>query len=151
MARHSLIAAAGLALVIVLGTAASGGGKVDPVKVQAKAGKAAAGDKQLVVVTLDIDKGWHVYANPVANEDLASAETTVQIKAAGKALAAKVKYPEGTSHTEKGIGTFKIYEHQVNIEAEFPRSDNAVEVSVKFQACDATRCLPSKTVTVSVK
>jgi hypothetical protein len=151
MARHSLIVGAGLVLAIVLGSTVNGGGKVDPVKVKAMAGKASAADKQVVIVTLNIDKGWHVYANPVGHEDLVSAETTVKVSTAGKAIPAKLKYPDGTPHTDKLLGTFRIYENQVNVEAEFPRTDSPVDVSVTFQACDAVKCLQPKTVKLTVK
>src|SRR5437870_4600761 len=114
MARHSLMAGSGLALAALaigfVGQIGSAGGKLEPVKVQAAAGKADTADKQVVVVNVSIEKGWHIYANPVGNEDLAEAKTVVSIKAAGKPVSAKVNYPAGTSHTEKGIGTYKVYE-----------------------------------------
>jgi DsbC/DsbD-like thiol-disulfide interchange protein len=147
--RFPLIGLAVTALAVLVHSSAAGG-KLDPVKVQASAGKGAA-DKQVVLVELQIDKGWHIYANPTGNEEIAGAETVVQVKADGKALAAKVNYPAGTPHTEKGIGTFKIYEDKVVIPVEFAKTDAAVEISVRFQACDATKCLPPKTIKVSVK
>jgi DsbC/DsbD-like thiol-disulfide interchange protein len=126
------------------------GGKLDPVKVQATAGKPDDAGKQTVSVQVTIDKGWHIYANPVDHEDLAEAATVVTIKAGGKAVDAKVKYPAGTPHTEKGIGTFKIYEDKVTIQAELAKAPGPLEVSIKFQACDEKRCLPTKTLKINV-
>jgi DsbC/DsbD-like thiol-disulfide interchange protein len=150
MARPFALALAALAVAALFLPSGMARGKVDPVKVSASAGK-PAGDKQVVLVELKIDKDWHVYANPTGNDDLAGAETVVQVKAGGKALTAKVKYPTGTPHTEKGIGTFKIYEDKVVIPVEFAKTDATVEISVRFQACDSARCLPPKTLKVSVK
>src|SRR5262249_33401290 len=56
--------------------AAQGGAKRSDsvVKVTAKAEpeKPGADGKQVVIVTLIIDKGWHLYANPVGPEDLSA-------------------------------------------------------------------------------
>jgi DsbC/DsbD-like thiol-disulfide interchange protein len=153
MSRHFLRIVLGLAMVAGL-VAQTGfaGGKLDPVKVEAAAGKSDSSTTQVVVVNLSIDKGWHIYANPVGLEDLEAAQTEVIIKVAGKTIKnAKVKYPTGTKHTEKGVGTYHIYEDKVAIQAEFPKTDAAVEVSVRYQACDASKCLPPKTVKLSVK
>ncbi len=150
MVRYSVMVGLGLAIAAVLVPGGTAGGKLVPVKVEASAGK-ATDDKQLVVVEVKIDKGWHIYANPTGNDEVAGAETVVLVKAAGKALPAKVKYPAGTPHTEATIGTFNIYEDKVVIPVEFARTDAAVEVSVRFQACDAKRCLPPRTLKVDVK
>jgi hypothetical protein len=40
------------------------------VKVTAKGDKPDADGKQTVTVTIQIEKGWHIYANPVSNENL---------------------------------------------------------------------------------
>jgi DsbC/DsbD-like thiol-disulfide interchange protein len=141
----------GLTLALVLaGSFSAAGGKTDPVKVQASAGK-SSGDKQVVLVELKIDKGWHIYANPVDLEELVPAETIVKVKAGGKAVPAKIDYPAGKPRTEKGVGTFKIYEGKVVIPVELTKTDAAVEVSVRFQACDESRCLQPKTVKLNVK
>ena len=45
--------------------------------------------------TLTIDKGWHIYANPVGLEDLASAQTVVTFPADSKPEVVKIDYPPG--------------------------------------------------------
>jgi uncharacterized protein len=154
MTRHFFTAGFGLVLAVIavgfLGQPSTAGGKLDPVKVQASADKADAGGKRTVTVQITIDKGWHIYANPAENEEVAQAKTVVQVKAAGKAVAAKVNYPAGKLHKENGIGTMKIYEDRVAIQAEVPSADGPLEVSVRFQACDAKKCLLPKTVKISV-
>jgi thiol:disulfide interchange protein len=158
MARHPLPAGLGLilaALAIGLATqSTSAGGKLDPVKVTATAGKPDDGGKQTVTIDINIDKDWHIYANPVKHEDLAPAQTTVTIKAGGKAVPAKIHYPAGTEHTDKTVGTFNIYEGKVTIKADVQRpsgEQGALEVSVKYQACDPKRCLTPKTVKFDLK
>jgi len=109
------------------------------VKVDARAGKAEAG-KQTISVTIQIDKGWHIYANPVENEDLADAKTVVEVKAGGKKLNAKVKYPAGNIHRDKTVGDYNVYEGKVTIEA-VVEGKGPYEVNVRVQACDEGKCL----------
>jgi DsbC/DsbD-like thiol-disulfide interchange protein len=158
MTRYPRTAGLGLVLAaLALGLAAqslSAGSKLNPVSVQATAGKPDDGGKQTITVQIKIDKGWHIYANPVKHEDLTSAQTTVTVKAGGKALPAKVMYPAGTAHTDKLVGTFNIYEDQVTIKAEVLRPSGEtgpMEVNVKYQACDAKQCLTPKTVKIELK
>jgi hypothetical protein len=154
MVRYSSMVGLGLMLALLAvgfavqtGTA---GGKLDPVKVAASAGKPGDDGQTTVTVKLNIDKNWHIYANPVELEDLAPAQTTVTVKSAGKKIAAKVKYPAGIPHDEKGIGKFKVYEGNITIEARVPSSAAPLEVSVMFQACDAKQCLLPKTVKIKL-
>src|SRR5438876_3852468 len=87
----------GAALVVAAGVLPdlrAGAKKDDKVKLTASATKPDAAGKQIVTVTFVIDKGWHIYANPVGNELLAEARTVVDIKAAGKPVVT-VKYPAG--------------------------------------------------------
>jgi len=50
----------------------------DAVTITATADKPDADGKQTVTLTLAIDAGWHLYANPVGNEDLKSVQTVVK-------------------------------------------------------------------------
>jgi len=154
MVRHPLLAGLGLMLAALLiglaAQAALAGGKLEPVKVEASASKPDANGKQTITVKVNIEKGWHIYANPVDHEDLAPAQTVVSIKAAGKPITAKVKYPGGKSYIDKAVGTYKIYEDDVTIQAELQKASGPLEVSVKFTACDDKRCLPPKTVKLNV-
>lgn len=151
MLRHSLIGPALAALAIGLaGSISSAGGKLDPVKVQAGAAK-AVGDKQVVLVELKIDKGWHIYANPTDNEQIADSETIVQVKAGGKMISATVNYPAGKVHEDKMLGNYKIYEGKVVIPVEYAKTAGEVQVSIRYQACDNRKCLQPKTVNLSVK
>src|SRR5258708_39690200 len=82
---------AGLALTASLAAAPLKSDSV--VKATAVAGKPDADGKQTVTLTLAIDKGWHLYANPVGQEDLASVQTTVKVKAKSAVDNVNVDYP----------------------------------------------------------
>jgi DsbC/DsbD-like thiol-disulfide interchange protein len=154
MGRTSLRGVFGvLALAIILV------GKVEPalaqakksdsvVKVEVTADKPDADGKQTLTITLDIDKDWHIYANPVDNEDLTNAQTVVSVTSKGKLANVKVMYPAGKLQGEKDE-KYKVYEGRVAIKAQVKRTngDNQpLEVSIKLQACDARTCLVPATI-----
>jgi DsbC/DsbD-like thiol-disulfide interchange protein len=117
----------------------------DNVKITVKADQPADG-KQVVTLSLEIAKGWHLYANPVGNPDLTSSQTTVTFTSGGKAVPAKVQYPEGKLKKEPAIGDYKIYEGTISIKATIDRNGaGPAEAEIGFQCCDENRCLlPSK-------
>src|SRR5688572_15752352 len=89
------LVAVAMAVVILSSNLTAGGKKSDSeVKVTATAKKDAQGN-EVVTVNLEINKGWHVYANPVGNEDLAPAQTTVTVNSKTKPKEVKVVYPDG--------------------------------------------------------
>jgi hypothetical protein len=144
----------GFALLASQFTLMAGVGKKSDsvVKIAAVAGKLDAG-KQMVQITLDVAKGWHVYANPVKNEDLISAATVVKVNAAAKPASVDVKYPVGKKHTDKVLGDYYTYEGTVAIDAVVQRAAgdaSKLEVSVTFMACDDKQCLQPTTITVKV-
>lgn len=98
--------------------------------------------KQLVTVTLDVKKGWHMYANPVDNEDLRGAQTVVKILGAKDT---NVLYPPGLPQSNNTFGSHKVYEGRTNIKVVVvrPAGDNRpLEVEVKGQVCDDDNCFP---------
>lgn len=144
-------------LQCVIGVLALGAilvGKVEPalaqakksdsvVKVEVTADKPDADGKQTLTITLDIDKDWHIYANPVDNEDLTNAQTVISVTSKGKLANVKVMYPAGKLQGEKDE-KYKVYEGRVAIKAQVKRAngDNQpLEVAIKLQACDARTCL----------
>ena len=116
-----------LSLLAVLvgnaGTALAQAKKSDSVvKVEAKADKPDADGKQTITITLDIEKPWHVYANPVENEDLAvNAQTVVNITSKNKLESVKVTYPVGKLYKDE-VANYKIYEGKVTIKAQVKRA-----------------------------
>jgi DsbC/DsbD-like thiol-disulfide interchange protein len=141
-------------LLGVLALAAILAGKTEPalaqakksdsvVKVEVTADKPDADGKQTITITLDIDKDWHIYANPVDNEDLTNAQTVVSVMSKGKLAGVNVAYPPGKLQGEKDE-KYKVYEGRVAIKAQLKRvkGDNQpLEVAIKLQACDARTCL----------
>ena len=122
------------------------------VKITATAAKADADGKQVVTLTLTVDKGWHVYANPVGLDDLASAQTTVTF---GKLNPAEVQieYPKGTEVQDDVLGKYRVYEGITTIKATVRRTKGEtgpLEATVKFQACTKQMCLLPATVKVAV-
>jgi hypothetical protein len=126
----------------------------DLVKITATADKPDADGKQIVTLKLDVEKSWHLYANPVGQEDLLSSQTVVSSAGKGKPEVVKVEYPPGKEIKDPTIGTYKVYEDAVTIKAHVRRAkdDNGpTEVKVKFQACNDKRCLLPSSVIVKVQ
>jgi DsbC/DsbD-like thiol-disulfide interchange protein len=124
------------------------------VKIEAKAGEIAAGGTQEVTVTLTIDKGWHLYANPVGNDDLTDNQVVVTLTSKNKLKDVKVEYPPGKLAVDKTIGDYKQYEGTVTIKAKVTREKGdtePIDVAVKLQACDKTTCLAPATAKVTAK
>jgi hypothetical protein len=123
------------------------------VKVSAKAQRPGPDGKQVIKLTLTIDKGWHVYANPIGNEDLASAQTSVKISGADKAKIA-IDYPKGKTVKDKIVGDYNVYEADavIGVTVEWPKGATPapLELSVKLQACNEKTCLLPSTIKVSV-
>jgi hypothetical protein len=122
------------------------------VKATATADKPDTDGKQTVTITLDIEKPWHLYANPVGNEDLASVQTVVTVSSKVKPESVKVDYPAGKQHTDKD-GKYNVYEGKVTIKAQVKRAkgdSGPLEVNIKLQACDNRSCLFPSTVKVPV-
>jgi hypothetical protein len=137
------------------GAAQAGGPKKSDavVRVAATADKPDAEGKQVVTVTLTIDKGWHTYANPPGLEDLAPVQTTVTVTAKTKPEDVKVDYPKGKEINDKVLGKYLVYEDRVSIKAAVRRAKgdtSPLEVSVRFQSCDDKMCLLPATVKLTV-
>jgi hypothetical protein len=114
------------------------------VKATAKADKPGDDGKQTVTITLEIDKGWHVYANPVGLEDLAAAQTEVSVAGKAKVNGIKIDYPAGTEIKDKTLGNYRVYEGKVVIPIAVTRAkDDAgpLELTIKLQACNSKTCL----------
>jgi hypothetical protein len=108
------------------------------VKVTATATRPDAAGNQVVTLNLDIEKPWHLYANPVGNEDLEDAATVVTVGAREKPEPVKVEYPEGKLVKDPATKDYRIYEGKVTIKAQVRRAKgdtSPLEVSIQVQAC----------------
>jgi DsbC/DsbD-like thiol-disulfide interchange protein len=141
-----LVALLACVVGVVGGAAVSAAPKSeDKVKFTVKAAKPESG-KQVVTLTLAIEKGWHAYANPVGNADLDPTKTVVTFTSGGKPVPAKIEYPEGKLHKDTVVGDYKIYEGTITIKATIDHTGtDPVEATVAIQVCDEGSCLaPSK-------
>ena len=135
----------------------AGAGKLEKsdskVKATATATKAGSDGKQTVTITLDVAKGWHLYANPVNhnNEFLDGNQTTVRIAAKEKIKLA-VKYPAGKTITDKKE-KYDIYEGVVKIQADVVRTmgdSSPLDITIAVSACDSKVCLQPGTLKLRV-
>src|SRR5262245_49236253 len=153
ISRFAFLVALSGSLVVALSThqAAAGGKSEEEVKLSVSAGKIAAGGKQTITLTAVINKGWHIYANPVGNEELGSAETLIRVTGKPKLQDVKVDYPKGKEDLK---GKYLYYENKVEIPISVQRAagdTGPLEISVRFMACNATTCKLPSTVKLSVK
>lgn len=121
------------------------------VKVTATTLKPDADGRQAFSVQLDIEKGWHLYANPVP-EDFPGLPTTVSVGGKVDPKDIKVEYPQGD--LIKGPeGVYKIYQGKTTIKASVRRAKgdaSPLELKVELQACSDTHCLLPATVVLKV-
>jgi DsbC/DsbD-like thiol-disulfide interchange protein len=125
----------------------------DAVKITATAEKADGNGNQNVVITLDIDPKWHLYANPVKNDDMVSAQTVVKLAAGAKLDDVKITYPPGKQKKDS-TGTYDIYEGKIEIKAVVRRAkdDNSpLDASIQVSACDEVKCLLPSTIKIKVE
>jgi hypothetical protein len=125
------------------------------VKVHATAEPEKPGEdgKQVLSVTLTIDKGWHIGANPPGESGKA---TVVQVRSKDKLQQLKVNYPPGKLIRDPD-GDYRIYQGTVVMQTTVQRArgdTDPLQVAVRFAACtDKTkggRCLPPATVKLTV-
>jgi uncharacterized protein YyaL (SSP411 family) len=115
--------------------------------------KPGADGKQVVTLTIKIDPGWHLYANPVGSEDLTAAQTTLTVDSKVKPAELKIEYPSGKEIDDKVVGKYKVYEDKAVIKATITRAagdTGPLELTLKFQACNERQCLLPATAKLKV-
>jgi uncharacterized protein len=118
--------------------------------VKAAAQGASYADHDEILVTLTIDPGYHLNANPASIDYLTPTVVTVP-----SAPDAKIAYPAGQIFKPKfspeGIS---VYQGSVSIRAELPKgrlaSAASMPVRTDVQACTAQICLPPAAIITSV-
>ena len=153
--RPSIIALiAGLALA-AMATAHAGEKSDAKIKATATAKKAGADGLQTVTITLEIDKGWYIYANPInANSDVFDGnQTRVAFTNKDKEkIKANVKYPAGKQKKD-GKYEFDVYQDRIVIQAEVQRKlgdTRTLQISIDVNTCRKGECLLPGTVILSV-
>ena len=141
-----------IALTMAWHSEAQAGGKSDSkVKASAKASKVGADGNQKISITLEIEKGWYIYANPVGDEDFENNKTRVSLKAKDK-VEFNVTYPPGKVKVEDKI-KLNIYEDKVVIETTVQRTTgdtSPLQISIDVNSCNKGTCLLPGTVKLTV-
>ena len=107
-----------------------------------------------VEVQLELAEGWHINANPSSWNLLIP--TTVSISPDASVEILSVTYPEGTPfHADWRETPISVYEGNITIEMKMKlKPGETIEkafpfnIDVRYQACDAHRCLPPSTATI---
>lgn len=136
-------------LVLVLGALVLAGarleaqGKGSEGVVKATASIKKVGADTFLTVTLVVEKGWHIYANPPGNDDLKPVATTVTLQGGAKGEAV---YPAGKQVIDPVVGNYRVYEGTEEIRVKLAAANTGpVKVLAFFQACNEKSCLqPSK-------
>jgi hypothetical protein len=114
--------------------ASAGGGNYQPfVKVTATTTQPDAEGRQVITITMDIEKGYFILANPVQYDDLEPAQTIVKIVSANKLNEVKIDYPPGKREVS-GKDSYFIYEDKVEIRVTLKRAEDdtgPLDLSVK--------------------
>jgi DsbC/DsbD-like thiol-disulfide interchange protein len=124
----------------------------DVVQIQVASAKADEERHAIIMLTLTIDPGWHLYANPVA-KDFPGIPTTVSVTSGANPEDVKIEYPPGRLVKDEFAGDHYVYEGRIAIRVTMPKDRPAqrpVDLSVKVQACNKDKCLLPATVKVSV-
>jgi hypothetical protein len=122
------------------------------VKVKAESDKPAADGTRTVTLTLSIEPGWHVYANPVP-DDFPGVPVSVSFGPNIPAENVRIEYPPGKSVKDSLLGEYRIYEKEAKIKAKITRSkddEKPLEASVKIQTCSKEKCLLPVTIKVAI-
>jgi uncharacterized protein YyaL (SSP411 family) len=118
--------------------------------VKATAHGASLADHDEVIVTLTIDPGYHINANPASADYLIPTAVTI-----ADVSNDRIAYPPGQifkpKFTPEGIS---VYERSVTISAELPKGGLAsvanAPLRIEVQACTDQLCLPPATLSVPV-
>jgi hypothetical protein len=135
-------------------TPADGAKSDSVIKVTAKTDKPDSEGKQVITITLAIDKDYHAYANPIGAKDFPGVATQVAVKGDNKPQKVMVEYPKGKLVKDSTVGNHFIYENKAVIKATVVRAKGEtgpLEVAVKIQACTDKTCLEPSTVKLTVK
>ena len=115
---------------------------------------AAPGQTLHVALRLNIDNGWHIYANDAASDNLVATKLTLQPNDHVKL--GQVKYPQANSVEDDVLKlTLKVYKHEAWLVAPITVADSArgdvtFELALQTQACDDRSCLAPETHTLEL-
>jgi DsbC/DsbD-like thiol-disulfide interchange protein len=152
-----------LIFAVVLGLAASSanhaGEREKFVQGSVKASKIDADGKQTVTVTLEIKKGFFIFANPVdyhrrgkAYDDLDDERVNVVVQA-NKRLKTEVHYPMPKTRSE-GIDSYKYYEGVIAVDVSVQRmagDQSPLEITIDCRPMARTVCVLPERIKLTAK
>ena len=113
------------------------------------------GERFQVVVELEIADGWHVNAHPASDERLMP--VTVALDSPGGLEDVRIEYPQGDPFTVEGMAEpIAVYTGRIAIVVKaaladgVPSGDSTINAVIRYQACDATRCLEPQTIELAL-
>ncbi len=123
----------------------------DKVKAQAQViGESSPPPRKVVKVTLVIEDGWHVNANPATLESFIPTSVDVQTNPPSRL---QVSYPKGKK-LDTVLGPIDVFEGTVDIvatvESEKLIDDSKMRVLLQVQACKADICYPPSKIVLNV-
>lgn len=126
----------------------------DKVRLKVAGDPSRALENDEILVTLDMDPGWHVNANPASMEFLIP--TAASAAANGEPVDIPIQYPPGrVSDITLGDTAIEVYDDGANIRViptEEAKEAGVVELKVRVQACsDEGVCLAPSDLSVTLK
>lgn len=108
---------------------------------------------QRIVVTLTIENGYHLYANPTGNEDL-QPQTVLTVSSKGKPEVVKITYPKGEVVKNEIVGDYRIYTGTVSLEVITKRvkdDQSPLVIAVRVRPMDHRGCRwPTRALTAEI-
>jgi len=145
------------ALLAITGTwfaaGPDGDGVMKTITLTASTSKPDGAGKQRITVTVAIEPGWYIYANPTGNKDSEDAATVVKVTGKAKLAAVQVDYPAGQEKPEKGGKKTLVYKDRVEIPVMVVRAKGdtgPLEIALTFQACSDKACLLPSTLRLTL-
>ncbi len=108
----------------------------------------AAGSELEAVVTVTIDDGWHIYANPTGVREMKPTTLDLDPQSQPSARLLKVSYPPGAKKVLGSLGDEKVslYEGKVELKARLRLAEDVkpgkleLKLRLSYQACDDRLC-----------
>jgi thiol:disulfide interchange protein DsbD len=129
-----------------------------PVKVEIRLSedRVTAGDQLILITTVTLDEGWHIYA---INEKIDGPIATV-IDVAGSGIIRSVgktreptpikKYDSGFQNDTYFHEGIVVFETPIELDPLIIPGSNTLNASILYQACNASLCLPPKSETANL-